>query len=47
MELGYFERIMSQAFEAKMIHAGLDDLENGRVKEGNAVLAAMEEKYGF
>ena len=47
MDIEYFESLMNQVYEAKLLHEGLADAENGRVKDGSAVLAAMETKYGF
>ena len=47
MDISCYEKIMNQAYEARIINEGLKDVENGRVKEGNAVLHALETKYGF
>lgn len=47
MDISCFERLMNQAYEAKLINEGLADAENGRVKDGNSVIKAMEAKYGF
>ena len=47
MDIECFERIMNKAYEAKLIHEGIEDAENGRVSDGKSVLAEMEKKYGF
>lgn len=47
MDMECFERLMSKAYEAKLINEGLKDLENGKVKDGKAVLEEIRQKYGF
>ena len=47
MDVEYFERIMNQAFEAKLINEGLFDMESGMVKDGEIVRDEMKRKYGF
>ena len=47
MDVEYFEKIMNQAFEAKLINEGLFDMESGMVKDGEIVRDEMKKKYGF
>ena len=47
MDMECFERLMSKAYEAKLINEGLKDLENGKVKDGKADLEEIRQKYGF
>ena len=47
MDLETFERLMNNAYEAKLINDGLQDLENGNVKNGSTVLKDLKEKYGL
>ncbi len=47
MDIECFERLMNQAYEAKIINKSLADLDEGKVKTGKEVLEAMKQKYGF
>ena len=47
MDIECFERLMNQAYEAKIINKGLADLDEGKVKTGKEVLDEMRQKYGF
>lgn len=47
MDIDCFERLMNQAFEAKVINEGLADLNTGKTVDGKAVLDDMRHKYGF
>lgn len=47
MDVEYFEKIMNQAFEAKLINEGLFDMESGMVKDGEIVRDEMKRKHGF
>lgn len=47
MDIDYYERLMSQALEAKQIQEALLDVEAGRVKDGPTVREAMKKKYGL
>ena len=47
MDIAYFESVMKQAYEAKVVNEGLSDLEEGRVQDGEAVREEMKKKYGF
>ena len=47
MDLECFERLMNQAYEAKLINEGLADLKAGKTVDGKTVLDEMRHKYGF
>lgn len=47
MDIETFERLMNNAFEAKLINDGLQDLENGNIKNGPEVIKSLKEKYGL
>ena len=47
MDIDYFEKIMHQLYEAKLVNEGLADIENGNVVDGDTVRARMAEKYGI
>ena len=47
MDMDCFERLVNQAYEARIINEGLKDLENGRVIDGNVVREEMRKKYGL
>ena len=47
MDIAYFESIMKQVYEAKVVNEGLSDLEEGRVQDGEAVHEEMKKKYGL
>lgn len=47
MDIDYFEKIMRQLYEAKLVNEGLADIENGNVVDGDTVRARMAEKYGI
>ncbi len=47
MDIEYFERIMNQTFEAKMVNEGLSDMESGKMKDGESVREEMKRKYGL
>ena len=45
MDIDYYQRTMQQIEEANAVNAGLDDLENGRLRAGHDVLREMKDKY--
>lgn len=45
MDIDYYQRTMQQIEEANAVNAGLDDLENGRLRAGQDVLREMKDKY--
>ena len=47
MDIAYFESIVKQVYEAKVVNEGLSDLEEGRVQDGETVREEMKKKYGF
>ena len=47
MDISFYEEVMNQVIETKEINKGIDDLNNGKVLEGNLVMEKMKEKYGF
>ena len=47
MDIEYFEKFMNQAFEAKLVNEGLEDLNNKKLKNGETVREEMKKKYGF
>ena len=47
MEIGYFEKLLNQAFEAKIVNDGLSDLENGKTKNGKQAIEELKNKYNL
>ena len=47
MEIEYFEKLLNQAFEAKIVNDGLSDLENGKTKNGKQALEELKNKYNL
>ena len=47
MDIDYFEKMMRQLYEAKLVNEALSDLENGKTVDGDVVRARMAEKYGI
>ncbi len=47
MDMAYYEKLMKDAYEASLIAKGMDDVKNGRVKDGQSVMDALKEKYGL
>lgn len=47
MNMEYFEELLNQIYEAKVINDGLNDMESGKVKDGRSVLNEIKLKYGF
>ena len=47
MDMDCFERLVNQAYEAKLINEGLKDLEMERVIDGKKVKEEISKKYGF
>ena len=47
MNMEYFEELLNQIYEAKVINDGLNDMESGKVKDGRQVLNEIKLKYGF
>ena len=47
MDMECFERLINQAYEAKLVNEGLADLDAGKVIDGNIVKEELEQRYGF
>ena len=47
MDIEYFERFMSKAYEARLVNEGLANLRAGKTVNGKTVLNEMRLKYGF
>lgn len=47
MEIEYFEKLLNQAFEAKIVNDGLSDLENGKTKNGKQAIEELKNKYNL
>ena len=45
MDIDYYEKTMGRLLDAKLINAGLLDLESGKTVDGDVVRARMAEKY--
>ena len=46
MDIEYYEAIMRQMAEAKAVMEGVQDLNDGRVQEGEAAIGNIRQKYG-
>lgn len=47
MDIAYFEQTMQKVYEAKLIRAGLQDLQQGNVFDAESALREIKEKYGL
>ncbi|MBE6135978.1 MAG: type II toxin-antitoxin system Phd/YefM family antitoxin [Erysipelotrichaceae bacterium] len=47
MDIEYFESIMRQAYEAKLLNEAIDEYENGKVVDGKIAIEELKNKYGF
>ena len=47
MDIETFERLMNDAYEAKLVNEGLDDLNAGKVVDGKKTLKDLKLKYGL
>lgn len=47
MDIDYYEQTMSKIYEAKLVNAGLADVEAGRIVDGDEAKSRLSEKYGF
>lgn len=47
MEIEYFEKLLNQAFEAKIVNDGLSDLQASKVRDGQQALNDLKKKYGL
>ena len=47
MDIEYYEKTMRRIYEAKMIIEGLEDIREGQVSDGKAVIDSIRSKYGL
>ena len=47
MDIEYYEKTMRKLYEAQALIAGMEDVKNGRVKDGAAVMDGLRDKYGI
>lgn len=47
MDIDYYEQTLGKIYEAKLVGEGLDDIDNGKVVDGEEAKARLSAKYGF
>ncbi|MDD6312412.1 MAG: type II toxin-antitoxin system Phd/YefM family antitoxin [Firmicutes bacterium] len=47
MDIEYYERTMQKMYEAKNVQAGISDMNDGKLNDGQSVIDAMRGKYGI
>jgi len=47
MDIEYFQKTMNKLYEATALAKGVSDLEEGKLRDGKAVLEEMRLKYGI
>lgn len=47
MDIEYFEKLVNQIYEAKIVNEGIAELKAGKVRDGKEVLEELKQKYGF
>ena len=47
MDIECFEKLIRQAYEAKLVNEALDSYEKGETADGNKVLEELKLKYGL
>lgn len=47
MEIEYFEKLLDQAFEAKIVNDGLSDLQANKIRDGQQALNDLKKKCGL
>lgn len=47
MDITLFERLMNEMYIAKALEKGLDDVENGKTKDGEEAFKELKEMYGL
>lgn len=47
MDMALYEELLQQAYEAKLINAALNDVEEGRVRDAHEAMKDIKAKYGF
>ena len=47
MDMETFEKLIADAYEARVVNEGLADLEAGRVEDCSSVIKGIRKKYGL
>ena len=47
MDINYYERMMRQLYEAKLINEGLKDIDNNNIISEKDAINYIKDKYGF
>ncbi len=47
MNIEYYEKTMRKIYEAKMLTEGIEDVREGRISDGKAVIDNIRSKYGL
>ena len=47
MDIEYYERTLRKIYEAKMIIEGIEDVREGRISDGKAVIDNIRSRYGL
>lgn len=47
MDIEYFKKTMNQVYEAHLVNAGLSEIEQGKMQDGDVVKKMLTDKYGF
>ncbi len=47
MDIEYYEKVMKKMYEAQAVIAGMKDVENGRLTDGETTLKGIKNKYGI
>ena len=47
MDIGYYEKLLQQLNEAREINKGIEDMNEGKLLDGAAVMDSMRTKYGL
>ena len=47
MDIEYYEKTIRKMYEAQAIIAGMKDVQEGRVTDGESAIAEIRDKYGF
>ena len=47
MDIEYYDRTMQKMYEAKNVQAGISDMNDGKLNDGQSVIDSMRGKYGI
>ena len=47
MDIDYFEKLLNEVYEAKLVNEALKSIKEDGVLDGNAVMEELKLKYGF